>query len=130
MTPNEYQVLAMRTNDGKDKERLNGFSCKVAVVNSMRNRPLNGAELICGAMGLNGEAGEVVDLIKKIVFHGHEFDIDAICKELGDVCWYVALVCNSLGINLEDVMQKNIDKLKERYPDGFTEKASINRKID
>ena len=133
MNPNEYQKMAMRTNDGKDSERLQSFLIKVDTVNRLaklegKSTRVQSEELICGAMGLNGEAGEVVDLLKKCIFHGHKFVKEDLVKELGDVLWYVALICDSLGIPMEEVMEKNIKKLKERYPEGFTEKASINRK--
>lgn len=133
MNPNEYQRMAMRTNDGKDSERLQSFLIKVDTVNELaelegKSIRVKSGELICGVMGLNGEAGEVVDLLKKFVFHGHKFVKEDLVKELGDVLWYVALICDSLGITMEEVMEKNINKLKERYPEGFTEKASINRK--
>lgn len=133
MNPNEYQRMAMRTNDGKDSERLQSFLIKVDTVNELaelegKSIRVKSGELICGVMGLNGEAGEVVDLLKKFVFHGHNFVKEDLVKELGDVLWYVALICDSLGITMEEVMEKNINKLKERYPEGFTEKASINRK--
>lgn len=133
MNPNEYQKAAMRTNDRKGSERLQSFLIKVDTVNGLaklegKTKRVQAEDLICGAMGLNGEAGEVVDLLKKFVFHGHKFDKEGLVKELGDVLWYVALICDSLGIPMEEVMEKNIKKLKERYPEGFTEKASINRK--
>lgn len=133
MNPNVYQKMAMRTNDGKDSERLQSFLIKVDTVNRLaelegKSTRVQSEELICGAMGLSGEAGEVVDLLKKYIFHGHKFVKEDLVNELGDVLWYVALICDSLGVPMEEVMKKNIKKLKERYPEGFTEKASINRK--
>lgn len=113
MTINEYQKLAMRTNDGLFDNRLYEKN--------------NIGELINGALGLTGEAGEVADIIKKHVFHGHGLDKDEIIKELGDVCWYVALLSHAIDIPLEDILQRNIDKLKKRYPEGFSEENSINR---
>lgn len=113
MTINEYQKLAMRTNDGMCDNRL--------------HEKENIGELINGALGLTGEAGEVADIIKKHVFHGHDLDKDEIIKELGDVCWYAALLSYAIDIPLEDILQKNIDKLKRRYPEGFSEESSINR---
>lgn len=80
------------------------------------------------ALGLCGEAGEVADILKKGVYHQHGLDIAAIKKELGDVLWYVSALCTTLNIQLSEVMQLNVDKLKSRYPDGFNSAASINRK--
>lgn len=81
------------------------------------------------ALGLAGESGEVIDTIKKIEFHSHVVSEDKIGEELGDVMWYVANLCNVLNLSLEDVLQGNIDKLKKRYPKGFTSEASKNRII-
>jgi NTP pyrophosphatase (non-canonical NTP hydrolase) len=85
--------------------------------------------LITSALGLTGEAGEYADLIKKVVFHGKELDREHAIKELGDVCWYIALACHALGVNFEDVLQTNIDKLSARYSSGhFTVEEANNRK--
>ena len=94
-----------------------------------RNHELTYREqFINGALGLNGEAGEVADLIKKTYFQGHEFGDDKIAHELGDVMWYVALIADCLGMTLEDIADLNIQKLKKRYPNGFLPKDSIERK--
>lgn len=73
------------------------------------------------ALGLAGESGEVVDDIKKRVFHGREVPIEHTAEELGDVIWYVANICTQYNLNLEVVLQQNIQKLKERYPDMYCE---------
>ena len=78
--------------------------------------------------GLNGEAGEVIDLLKKHEFQGHNLDYNEIVKELGDVAWYLALACTAIGVPMSSVLQQNIDKLKARYPDGFKTENSVNRK--
>lgn len=79
------------------------------------------------ALGLTGEAGEVIDYLKKHLFHGHELDPAKITDELGDVLWYIAGLCSILGVDMEDVAAGNIAKLKERYPEGFNEEKSIER---
>lgn len=84
-------------------------------------------ELAIRALGLAGESGEVVELIKKYLGHGHDFDREKLGKELGDVLWYVATLADACGLQLEDIAQKNIEKLKQRYPDGFSHDASRNR---
>ena len=119
MTGKEYQELAMRTNDGGCEKRLTNAVEKSTFINV--------ADLLNGVLGLCGEAGEVTDIVKKSVFHKHPVDIDTLIKELGDVMWYVAMCCHALNISLDDVMQGNIEKLKRRYPDGFSTDASINR---
>lgn len=81
------------------------------------------------ALGLAGEAGEVAELAKKGVFHQHGVDVDAFKKELGDVLWYTAALCTRLGLDMSDVMQLNIDKLRTRYPDGYSSEDS-KRRVD
>lgn len=76
--------------------------------------------------GLTSEAGEVAGILQK-VYQGHEFDKDHIKKELGDCLWMIAEACKSLGFYMEDVMQTNIDKLKARYPEGFSADRSLHR---
>ena len=107
MEGKEYQKLAMKTlNPSLTKKDM----------------------LVNGVMGLNGESGEVIDIVKKHMFQGHELDKDKIKKELGDVMWYVAEVCEALDLSLDEVMEGNIKKLAKRFKDGFTVNESINRK--
>lgn len=126
MTINEYQNLAMRTNDGLCNSRVLG---KGLTYTTDRNEDsVNPGELINGALGLTGEAGEVADMIKKYIFHRHNLDKEELVKELGDVCWYVALLSYVIGVPLEEILSTNIEKLKKRYPEGFSEENSINRR--
>lgn len=83
--------------------------------------------LAWNALGLTGEAGEVADLIKKVIGHGHALDVEKLKLELGDVLWYIAALANDLGITLQDIAEANIEKLKKRYPNGFQRADSINR---
>ena len=106
MTINEYQALALRT--------LNPALSKRDV-------------LINGVMGLCGEAGEAIDIVKKHLAQGHELDREALIGELGDVAWYLAETAAALDIDLETVLSRNIDKLARRYPDGFDAGHSVNR---
>lgn len=80
-----------------------------------------------GVMGLCGESGECIDLVKKFLFQGHELDRDKLAEELGDVAWYLAVTAYAIGCPLDDVFRMNIDKLRKRYPKGFTPDQSINR---
>lgn len=87
-------------------------------------------ELTNYAMGAAGEAGEICDLVKKIVFHGHPLTqevIDELIKECGDELWYISRASAVLKVKLSNVAAKNIQKLKDRYPEGFDEDKSINR---
>lgn len=79
------------------------------------------------AMGVAGEAGEFADLLKKIRYQGHEFDREHLIKELGDVMYYVAVAAFTMNARLTDVMEANVEKLKKRYPDGFSVDRSVNR---
>ena len=106
MKANEYQMAAMRTAakyDSKDVQLLNGL------------------------MGLNGEAGEAIDLMKKHMFQGHELDREHMAKELGDVAWYLALCADAICYDLDSILTMNITKLKARYPNGFDKDSSQNR---
>ena len=80
-----------------------------------------------GLYGINGEAGECIDLLKKHEFQGHELDPMELLDELGDVLWYVAQVATGLGVALEEVARHNLNKSYERYPDGFDVNRSIHR---
>lgn len=70
-------------------------------------------------LGVAGEAGEVADEIKKVLFHGRALNRDDLVKELGDVLWYVAIGARVLGTTLETIAHANITKLAKRYPGGF-----------
>ncbi len=132
MNVNEYQKLAMRTNDGKCTERLLD---KVEMIDFFKeakgDRPCEKYDLggiINASMGLSGEVGELNDFLKKWVFHGHEMNENAIKKEIGDCCWYIALMCESFGFDLDEILKMNVEKLKNRYPQGFDIEKSRYRK--
>lgn len=78
--------------------------------------------------GLSGEVGEFNDMIKKWIFHEKPFDEEHAKKEMGDVLWYVAMMCYSFGWDLDEILQMNVDKLKARYPQGFSVERANNRK--
>lgn len=83
--------------------------------------------LCLGAMGIAGEAGEVADYIKKIVFHSHELSREKLAEELGDVMWYLAYLSEVIGYSLSEIADINLKKLRKRYPNCWDEKRSINR---
>lgn len=83
--------------------------------------------LINGVMGLCGESGEVIDIVKKHLAQGHELNKNKVIEELGDVLWYVAEIAYVLNVDLEDVFEENINKLSKRYSNGFSVNESINR---
>ena len=109
MTINEYQKLAMTTlNPALDRKDV----------------------LINGVMGLCGESGEAIDIVKKWLAQGHNLDREKLAKELGDICWYLAETATALDLSLEEIMVANIEKLKRRYPEGFDSERSVNRTED
>ena len=120
MTGNEYQKLAMKTNDG-------GATNRVVRVIDNSSEYVNVGELLNGCLGLSGEIGEFNDMIKKWIFHERQLDIEHTKKELGDILWYIAIICHSFGWQMDDILQMNIDKLKARYPDGFSVVKSLYR---
>ena len=106
MNINEYQELAMTTLNPQ-------LSKKDVLINSV--------------MGLCGESGKAIDIVKKWLAQGHELDKERLAKELGDIAWYLAEAATALDMPLEQILQANIDKLKKRYPDGFEVKRSLVR---
>lgn len=104
----QYQELAMRTT----KDEWRGKCCWDQKIHAI--------------MGLNSEAGEIAGLIQKM-YQGHKLDIEHMKKEIGDAMWFIAEICDAFNLNLDEIMQLNIAKLKARYPDGFEEYRSLNR---
>ena len=86
--------------------------------------------LLNALMGLCGESGEAIDLMKKHLFQGHALDREKLIKELGDVAWYLAEAATGLGVDLSEVLQRNLDKLHARYPQGFETIRSQNREAE
>lgn len=83
--------------------------------------------LLNGVMGLCGEAGECIDIVKKARFQGHELNTEKLAEELGDVAWYLAVAAHGLGIPLSSILEGNVAKLMKRYPGGFDKARSMNR---
>ena len=106
MTLNEYQGLAMRTS---------------------RNELTQNDHLMNGCLGLAGEAGECCDLLKKHQFQDGREIKEKMIDELGDVLWYVSEAATALGIWLDQIAEHNIEKLKKRYPEGFSAERSLHR---
>lgn len=111
MTINEYQQAALRTESKLSEDDFY-------------------TRLLQGVLGLVGESGEAADMLKKHIFQGHDLDREHFAKELGDIAWYLAISADAIGYDLESVLQRNVDKLKKRYPDGFSSDLSRNRAED
>ena len=86
-------------------------------------------ELVCSnmCMGLAGETGETIDIFKKHIYQGKELDINDVIEEIGDILWYVANLCNVNKITMRECIESNIEKLRKRYPNGFTVKDALER---
>lgn len=105
LTMNDYQRMAQRTARKKHKS------------DKMEE----------ALFGLAGEVGELCDHYKKYMHQGHDLSYDHMAEEAGDVLWYLAEIADALGLPLEDIARRNIDKLRKRYPDGFDPERSRNR---
>lgn len=86
-------------------------------------------EAICSnmCMGLAGETGETVDIFKKHIYQGKDLDINDVIEEIGDILWYIANLCNVNKITMKECMESNVEKLRKRYPNGFSIKDALER---
>lgn len=109
-----------------------------ATLRTWNNKTDFGGRVSNAALGLTGEAGEVADIVKKAIYHGHGFQPShcpgeedgntyKLALELGDIMYYVSIMAHELGYKLQDIAEMNIAKLAKRYPDGFTREASQKR---
>ena len=120
MNPKEYQSLASRTECDQKAASMRRLFADVESSNL-----LVATRLTHGALGLTGEVGELAYAVEKWIHYGKPLDIVNIKEEVGDCLWYLALVCNAVGIDLGESMEANINKLKVRYPEKYSdEKAS------
>jgi len=88
---------------------------------SLDSRGANIERLLTGAVGLNSEGGEIMEIVKKLIFQGKKWDDETIFhlkRELGDVLFYMITCCIALEISLDEVAEMNVDKLQKRYPGG------------
>ena len=120
-----YQKSALRTN-GPDyrgvAERMTGYEDQIIPDQQV-------LDLIHASMGLVTEAGEFQDMLKKHLYYGRELDTVNLREEIGDLLWYCAIALEALDTDFQSVMQTNIDKLKARYPEKFTEDSANNRDL-
>lgn len=114
----EYVKLATRTESNNFQE----IASRISDEKMLR--------LLHASMGLETETGEFVDPLKKYIFYGKEFSKLRLVEELSDIMWYLAIACDTLDIDLEQVLQLNIQKLKERYPERFDADRAINRDLE
>jgi len=98
-------------------------------ITAFQNINIKELRLLHAAIGLTGEAGEFNDALKKSIFYGQDLDEVNLKEELGDLLWYIALSCDVLETNFEELMETNIKKLQVRFPDKFNKEKSINRNL-
>lgn len=114
MNPKEYQRLAVRTCIPRGPMVLSPDQ----------------VDLLHAAQGLNTEAGEAMDALKKHFMYSKPMDLVNFQEELGDVLWYIGMICERLGWDMGELMEHNIKKLQVRFPDKFTEEAVSTRNLD
>ena len=109
------------------------FGDMVEALQILQEQGVEVSRLLTAGIGMSGEIGEFNEIIKKCIFQGKEMDEDVVAhlkSELGDVMWYIAQGCLALGTNIEELIDINTAKLKDRYPDGFDGFRSDNRDED
>ena len=111
ITPNEYQDKAARTDPDRTDQ----------VTRLIENIKPGGSWLLHSQIGLAGEVGELAAAIQRWLYYGKELDRVNVIEELGDLCWYLAQACRAMDVKLEDVMAANLNKLKFRYPERYTD---------
>lgn len=118
MTPKEYIENVLKTENVNHK----------AI--TLRLMPPETQRLLHGAMGVVTEAGELMDALKKQIFYGAEPDKVNLKEEIGDLLFYVGVLCDTLGVTFEEIFETNIAKLKARYGDKFGETQALNRNLE
>jgi NTP pyrophosphatase (non-canonical NTP hydrolase) len=131
---NKYKefVTAVTSSESNNSdamvERIRSLE-SISIVNGI---PINASLLLTGAIGIASEGGEFAEIVKKIIFQGKPYDEATrihMAKELSDICWYIVNAARSIGYNLDEIIEMNVDKLKSRYPGGvFDVYQSENRK--
>lgn len=101
-----------------------------AIRTESHNFQLQNPRILHGAMGCCTEAGELLDAVKKHIFYGREIDVINVKEEIGDLFWYLGILCHTYGWTFDEIWDINIAKLKQRYPEMFTEDKANNRDLD
>lgn len=121
MTPNQYQELALRTEETPPFVVAPGASAE---------ENLAIARLMHAGAGLSSESGEIWDQVKKHLIYGKPLDKLNIIEEAGDQLWYLALALKAVGGTMQQAMEMNIAKLEKRYGDKFSKEKALNRDLD
>ena len=118
MIPADF-VKACVMRESKDQDKIKA-----------RLQDTDTIRLLHSMIGLCTESGEIQDQMKKNIFYGKPLDRVNLVEELGDLMWYVAIAADTLGVSLEDIMERNNAKLEARYGKAFTEQAALVRNLD
>jgi len=86
-------------------------------------------EIMTWGLGISGEAGDVAGCIKKTFVHDKDVR-EGIRENLGDVLWYIGSICNFFDWSMQDILEENVAKLKQRFPEGFTKENANRERID
>ena len=120
--------------DGVTSDPSKDYQSFLESLDNLDGEGANIQRLLTAAVGLSAEGGEFMEIVKKMVFQGKPWNDDNrehLIIELGDAMWYVMQACSALDVSLEDVVAKNVEKLKKRYPGGeFDIYKSENRSVD
>lgn len=111
-----YEKLAQKTECKYDED--------------LKQRMVSQARLLHHCIGLCTETGELQDAVKKHIFYGKELDITNVLEEVQDILWYVAGICNTFNVSIEEMQDKNIAKLKARYGEKFSSENAIDRNLE
>ena len=129
---NAYNDFVRKVTSGESLSSMQMYNRMIDIETTESGMKVNAASLLTGAVGLSSEGGEFAEIVKKCIFQGKPMDDETIfhCKrELGDIMWYWITSCRSLGLDPNEVIAENVNKLKSRYPDGeFDVFYSENRK--
>lgn len=116
MDSKEYQALALVT-ESKNYGEIERVSQEKLV------------RLLHGGIGVATEGGEILDALKKHIFYGKPLDEVNLKEEVGDLLWYIAIICDELNTSFDEIMSTNIEKLRARYGGKFSEVKALNRNL-
>ena len=129
MDSNEYQKLVERTRNCSYPSVIMDSDEYQKQVERTRSYLINKDEEVKEyCLGMMSEIGELAGHFKHVLYHDWKLDRKNVKEEIGDALWYIAALTSIMGFTLDEIMKFNIEKLKERYPDGFSSEKSINRK--
>jgi NTP pyrophosphatase (non-canonical NTP hydrolase) len=128
MSPSEYQLLAMRTECDQEKSLARIQFCHPPPSGTFHT--LNAVRMLHAVVGLAGEAGELAGAVERWLYYGQPLDETNVKEEIGDAFWYLAQACNVLELDMGEVMEANIAKLRARYPEKYNDDRAAEKGRD